>query len=187
MRISEPELSVVAASFSLSGWRNRGLIMNEHSGDGVVPGRYAGKPIQIHSRPTPEQIAHAESKSAADGLAGKIAAAASLSAQASAVLLELVGEFDATGAVRFWTEVKSVALGDLRPGEALGASSLRCGPRRNSSRGMPYASSVPLDVQAPRPGARLAVQEVQPTPHDSHGPATTAAGVSDRPRAIALD
>ena len=83
--------------------------MNEHSGDGVVPGRYAGKPIQIHSGPTPEQIAHAESKSAADGLAGKIAAAASLSAQASAVLLELVGEFDATGAVRFWTEVKSVA------------------------------------------------------------------------------
>ena len=136
--------------------------MNEHSGYGVVPGRYAGKPIPIHSGPTPEQAEYAEAKSAADGLAGKIAAAASLSAQASAVLLELVGEFDATGAVRFWTEVKSVALGDLRPGEALGVSSLRCGPRRNSSRGMPYASSVPLDVQAPRPAARLAVQEGNP-------------------------
>ncbi len=86
--------------------------MNEHSGYGVVPGRYAGKPIPIHSGPTPEQAEYAEAKSAADGLAGKIAAAASLSAQASAVLLELVGEFDATGAVRFWTEVKSVALGD---------------------------------------------------------------------------
>ena len=42
-------------------------------------------------------------------MAGKIAAAAALSAQASATLLELVGEFEATNAVQFWTEVKSVA------------------------------------------------------------------------------
>ena len=83
--------------------------MNEHDGVGVLPGRYPGEPIRVHEGPTPQQIAHAESKSAADALAGKIAAAAALSAQASAVLLELVGEFEATNAVQFWTEVKSVA------------------------------------------------------------------------------
>jgi hypothetical protein len=32
-----------------------------------------------------------------------------LSAQASARLLELVGEFDAMNALRFWTEVRSLA------------------------------------------------------------------------------
>jgi hypothetical protein len=83
--------------------------MNDHDGVGVIPGRYAGEPIRIHEGPTPQQIAYAKAKSAADGLAGKIAVAAALSAQASATLLELVGEFDATNAVRFWTEVRSAA------------------------------------------------------------------------------
>ena len=74
-----------------------------------MPGRYAGDAIRIHQGPTPQQIEQAEARSAADALAGRIAAAAALSAQASATLLELVGEFDATNAVRFWTDVKSLA------------------------------------------------------------------------------
>ena len=42
-------------------------------------------------------------------LAGRIGAAAALSAQSECGLLELIGEFDATNGIRFWTDVKSLA------------------------------------------------------------------------------
>jgi hypothetical protein len=45
----------------------------------------------------------------ADALAGRICVAASLSAQADSQLIELVGEFDAIGAMRWWTDMKSLA------------------------------------------------------------------------------
>ncbi|MDN5804669.1 MAG: 13E12 repeat family protein, partial [Microlunatus sp.] len=45
----------------------------------------------------------------AEALAGKICAAAALSAQSECQLLELVGEFDAVDAVRWWDGVKSLA------------------------------------------------------------------------------
>ena len=80
-----------------------------HEGPGVLPGRYAGPPIRVHDGPTPQQLGHAADKAAADRLAGRICAAAALAAQTEAELLDLVGEFDASGAVRFWTDVKSVA------------------------------------------------------------------------------
>ncbi len=85
------------------------ITMMEHSGPGVVPGRYAGAAIPIHVGPTPQQVAETEAKQTADRLAGQICAAAALSAQATCQLLELVGEFDASGAVRYWVGMKSVA------------------------------------------------------------------------------
>jgi hypothetical protein len=57
-----------------------------HTGSGVVPGRYAGEAIPIHSGPTPEQTARSTS-----------------------LLLELVGEFDAIGGMTCWTGFKSLA------------------------------------------------------------------------------
>jgi hypothetical protein len=45
----------------------------------------------------------------ADGLAGRISAAAADAARSQHVLLELIGEFDAVGAIRYWTDFKSVA------------------------------------------------------------------------------
>ncbi len=45
----------------------------------------------------------------ADGLAGRICAAAGLSAQSDCQLLELIGEFDAAGGIRWWNDVKSLA------------------------------------------------------------------------------
>jgi Domain of unknown function (DUF222) len=45
----------------------------------------------------------------ADVLAGRICAAASLSAQGECQLLELIGEFDAAKAIRWWHDVKSLA------------------------------------------------------------------------------
>jgi hypothetical protein len=45
----------------------------------------------------------------AEVLAGRIAAAAALSAQSVCVLLELIGEFDAVGGVVWWRDVKSLA------------------------------------------------------------------------------
>ena len=85
------------------------LIMNDHDGPGVIPGRYAGPAIPISTGPTPQQIAENARKAAADRLAGQICAAAAISAQATCTLLELVAEFDATGAIRYWTDLKSVA------------------------------------------------------------------------------
>ena len=85
------------------------LIMNDHDGPGVIPGRYAGPAIPISTGPTPQQIAEDARKAAADRLAGQICAAAAVSAQATCALLELVAEFDATGAIRYWTDMKSVA------------------------------------------------------------------------------
>jgi hypothetical protein len=43
------------------------------------------------------------------GLAGRICAAAAEAARSSYVLLELLGEFDATHAIRYWTGFKSLA------------------------------------------------------------------------------
>ncbi len=83
------------------------LIMNDHDGPDVIPGRYAGPAIPISTGPTPQQIDEAARK--ADRLAGQICAAAAISAQATCTLLELVAEFDATGAIRYWTDLKSVA------------------------------------------------------------------------------
>ena len=54
-----------------------------HNGPGVVPGRYAGEAIPIHSGPTPEQLAFQQHKTDADGLAGRICAAAAETARSS--------------------------------------------------------------------------------------------------------
>jgi hypothetical protein len=83
--------------------------MDIHDGLGVVPGRYSGGPILLHEGPTPQQEARAAERAEADALAGRLCAAAAVAARSECELLELVGEFDATGAVRFWTDVKSVA------------------------------------------------------------------------------
>lgn len=48
-------------------------------------------------------------ESAADALAGRICAVASVAAQSECQLLELIGEFDAGDAVRWWDGVKSLA------------------------------------------------------------------------------
>jgi hypothetical protein len=76
---------------------------------GVIPGRYAGEAIPIHEGPTPEQLAEQQRRVAADGLAGRICAAAAETARCQYGLLELIGEFDAMGAIRYWTDVKSLA------------------------------------------------------------------------------
>jgi hypothetical protein len=84
-------------------------IMNTHHGPRVVPGRYAGEAIPIHDGPTPQQIIDAEQRGQADGLAGRICAAAADAARCQYVLLELLGEFDATNAMRYWRDFKSLA------------------------------------------------------------------------------
>ena len=81
----------------------------DHDGPGVVPGRYPGGPIVLHEGPTPQQTERAAERAEADALAGRVCAAAAVAARSECELLELVGEFDATGAVRFWTDVKSAA------------------------------------------------------------------------------
>jgi hypothetical protein len=83
--------------------------MNDHDGAGVIPGRYAGEANPIHDGPTPVLIAAAEQRMYADGLAGRISAAAAEAARCQSVLLELLGEFDAIGAIRFWNDFKSLA------------------------------------------------------------------------------
>lgn len=83
--------------------------MNDHDGPGVVPGRYAGEAILIHEGSTPELIAAEEQRRYADGLAGRISAAAAEAAPSQYVLLELLGEFDAIGAIRYWNDFKSLA------------------------------------------------------------------------------
>jgi hypothetical protein len=80
-----------------------------HGSAGVLPGRYEGEPIRLHQGPTPQQVEHNAARRAADVLAGRIGAAAALSAQTECGLLELIGEFDATNGIRFWTDVKSLA------------------------------------------------------------------------------
>src|SRR6476620_8638636 len=45
----------------------------------------------------------------ADAMAGRICAAAGLAARAECELLELIGEFDAVEAIRWWVDVKSLA------------------------------------------------------------------------------
>lgn len=64
---------------------------------------------RVHDGQTPQQAERAAERAEADVLAGRICAAAALAAQSEAELLDLVGKFDASGAVRFWTDVKSVA------------------------------------------------------------------------------
>ncbi len=83
--------------------------MGTHQGVGVLPGRYAGAAVAIHDGPTPQLLAVAADRRAADVLAGRICAAAALSASAQCQLLELIGEFDAVDAVRWWADVKSLA------------------------------------------------------------------------------
>ena len=85
------------------------LVTNDHDGPGVLPGRYPGAGIPIHDGPTPESIAAEEQRVRADALAGRICAAAAEAAQSSCTLLELVGEFDAAGGIRYWTGFKSLA------------------------------------------------------------------------------
>ena len=82
---------------------------HQHSGTDVVPGEYAGPPPVLHRGPTPQQVEHEGQRAEADVLAGRICVAAALAARSEAELLDLVGEFDASGAGRFWTDVKSVA------------------------------------------------------------------------------
>ena len=83
--------------------------MNDHGGPGVIPGRYAGEEIPIHDGPTPQTIAAEEQRKQADALAGRISAAAADAALCQATLLELIGEFDAMGAIRYWNDFKSLA------------------------------------------------------------------------------
>jgi len=83
--------------------------MNVYEGPGVVPGRYAGGPIVLHEGSTPQEAERAAERAEADALAGRICAAAAVAARSECELLELVGEFDASGAVRWWTDVKSLA------------------------------------------------------------------------------
>ena len=64
-------------------------MMAVHEGPGVLPGRYEGGPIRVHKGPTPQQLEHDAAKRAADVLAGRIGAAAALSAQFGANWLEL--------------------------------------------------------------------------------------------------
>jgi hypothetical protein len=75
----------------------------------VVPGRYAGEAIRIHDGPTPEQLAYQQHKTVADGLAGRICAAAAETARSQYKLLELIGEFEAIGGLKHWTDFKSLA------------------------------------------------------------------------------
>jgi len=67
------------------------LIKNDHDGPGVVPGRYAGEAIPIHDGPTPQSIADEEQRRRADGLAGRISAAAADTARSEHLLRELLG------------------------------------------------------------------------------------------------
>jgi hypothetical protein len=83
--------------------------MNDHDGPGLIPGRYAGEAIAVHNGPTPELIAAEEQRRYADRLAGRISAAAAEAARSQYVLLELLGEFDAIGAMRYWNDFKSLA------------------------------------------------------------------------------
>jgi hypothetical protein len=85
------------------------LIKNDHDRPGVVPGRYAGEAIPIHDGPTPQSIADEEQRRRADGLAGRISAAAADAARSEYQLLELLGEFDAMNAIRYWNDFKSLA------------------------------------------------------------------------------
>ena len=86
-----------------------GKIINVHDSPGVVPGRYAGEPIPIHDGPTPQQLDDEQHRAHADGLAGRICAAAADAAKCQYRLLELLGEFDAVRAIRYWTDFKSLA------------------------------------------------------------------------------
>jgi hypothetical protein len=83
--------------------------MNDHDGSGVVPGRYAGEAIRLLDGPTPQQVQHAEQSAYADALAGRICAAAAISAQSQCQLLELLGEFDAIAGIKHWSGFKSLA------------------------------------------------------------------------------
>jgi hypothetical protein len=83
--------------------------MNDHDGPGVVPGRYAGEAIRLHDGPTPQQLEHAEQRAYADALAGRICAAAAISAQSQCQLLELLGEFHAIAGIKHWSGLKSLA------------------------------------------------------------------------------
>jgi hypothetical protein len=106
-RIVSADLYVLPCQEWFSG--KDSTIMNHHEGPGVVPGRYAGEAIAIHDGPTPDQLAFAEQRAHADALAGRICAAAAEASRSQYVLVELVGEFDAIGAIRYWTDFKSLA------------------------------------------------------------------------------
>lgn len=83
--------------------------METHEGPGVLPGRYAGPAIPLHRGLTPQQQQEVVDRAAADGLAGRICAAAAMAARSECQLLELIGEFDATDGLRWWTDIASVA------------------------------------------------------------------------------
>jgi Domain of unknown function (DUF222)/HNH endonuclease len=85
------------------------LMRNDHDGPGVVPGRYPGEAIRLHDGPTPQSVAYEEQRAQADALAGRICAAAAEAARSEHLLLELLGEFDAAGSIRYWTGFKSLA------------------------------------------------------------------------------
>jgi len=108
-----PKLSAVIGTFFLVSddflGEGTGVIRYKYDGPGVLPGRYAGEAIPIHDGPTPEQVAFQEHKVAADGLAGRICAAAADAARSQYTLLELIGQFDAMGGLKHWTGFKSVA------------------------------------------------------------------------------
>lgn len=88
---------------------SRVVMSRVHEGPGVLQGRYPGEAVRLHVGPTPQQTAVAAERAAADALAGRICAAAAMAARTECQLLELIGEFDAVQAVRWWTGVKSLA------------------------------------------------------------------------------
>jgi hypothetical protein len=81
-------------------WYRFSEVLEVHEGLGVLPARYAGPAIRIVSSPTPQQAAVEAERDSADGLAGRICAAAVLTARSEGRFLELVGELDAIGALR---------------------------------------------------------------------------------------
>src|SRR5829696_5758753 len=90
--------------------KDKQLIMTDHDGPEVIPGRYAGEAIPIHDGPTPQSIKYQEQRTHADELAGKIAAAAADAARCQSTLLELLSEFYAVGGIRCSSACKSFAI-----------------------------------------------------------------------------
>jgi hypothetical protein len=135
---------------------------------GVVPGRYQVLAIPIHDGPTAESVADEVQRTQADAAAGRICAAAAEAGRSACVLLELLGEFDATNAIQRWTGFKSVAHW-LPPTNAPGAINkissgasrliryqrggthhrTRHGVRRASTNGAPCASPRLASCEVP--------------------------------------
>ena len=83
--------------------------MSEHEGVGVLPGRYAGETRSGSTRADAAADRACRGEEGGGCAGGSDRGGGRVVGAGSATLLELVGEFDATNAVRFWTDVKSLA------------------------------------------------------------------------------